>query len=179
MSILPLSGRSVEAHDVVVTLLVIDPRTRTVEARRERVRYRLQARLLASPLDRQLAAGQAPEASAVLAARARRLVTPATRRALARDIEHLLERAGQHSGPRRAVRTRLDAVAAGPGLRQACSLLRTPFPAGARGVAMLSVLLTDGTGPLYNPHSPVLLADAVRDAVNELGPLPFALSSIS
>jgi hypothetical protein len=161
-------------------LLVIDPGTGTLESRRERLHHRVGARLRAASLDRQLAAGRPPEASPALAARARQLVTPASRWALARNLEHLLQRAGQRPHPRRVVPTRTDALtAAAPALRQAGSVLRAPFPAGARGVAMLSLLLGDGTGPLYNPHSPVVLVDAVREAVAELGPFPFAVPASS
>jgi hypothetical protein len=43
-------------------------------------------------------------------------------------------------------------------------------PVAARGVALASVLLTDGSGPLYRRASADDLRARVREAVNALGP---------
>jgi hypothetical protein len=48
------------------------------------------------------------------------------------------------------------------------AVLASPLPISARGAAMASVLLVDGTGPLYNPHSGRELAAAARDAAREM-----------
>ncbi len=48
------------------------------------------------------------------------------------------------------------------------AVLACPLPISARGAAMASVLLVDGTGPLYNPHSTRELAAAARDATREM-----------
>lgn len=41
-------------------------------------------------------------------------------------------------------------------------------PIDARGAAMASWLLRDGTGPLYNRRSPVDLGAAVREATRQM-----------
>jgi hypothetical protein len=48
------------------------------------------------------------------------------------------------------------------------AVLACPLPISARGAAMASVLLGDGTGPLHNHHSARELAPAVRDATREM-----------
>ena len=48
------------------------------------------------------------------------------------------------------------------------AVLACPLPISARGAAMASVLLGDGTGPLHNAHSAQGLAAAVRDATREM-----------
>ena len=48
------------------------------------------------------------------------------------------------------------------------AVLACPLPISARGAAMASVLLGDGTGPLHNHHSTRDLAAAVRDATREM-----------
>jgi hypothetical protein len=48
------------------------------------------------------------------------------------------------------------------------AVLACPLPISARGAAMASVLLGDGTGPLHNPHSTRDLAAVVRDATREM-----------
>ena len=48
------------------------------------------------------------------------------------------------------------------------AVLASPLPISARGAAMASVLLGDGTGPLHNPHSTRDLAAAVRDATRAM-----------
>ena len=50
-------------------------------------------------------------------------------------------------------------------LRLLASRLQGPRPVDAEGVARARALLTDGTGPLYNPHRAAGLPDAIRDAV--------------
>src|SRR5690242_14565772 len=61
--------------------------------------HRLLARILAASLDRQLAAGARPEASAVLAARAMVLTSARYRRALAASLRRMLA-ASVAPGPR-------------------------------------------------------------------------------
>jgi hypothetical protein len=43
-------------------------------------------------------------------------------------------------------------------------------PVAVRGVAIASLLLTDGTGPLYHPPSTVDLPAAVHAAVHHMDP---------
>jgi hypothetical protein len=63
-------------------------------------------------------------------------------------------------------------VAAEPQIRELTALLRAPQPVPARGVAAANLLLTDGTGPLYNPllTSKTVLSEAVTVAVSLLDP---------
>lgn len=62
-----------------------------------------------------------------------------------------------------------DRIAAAEGdVRTMLAVLACPLPISARGAAMASVLLGDGTGPLHNHHSTRDLAAAVRDATREM-----------
>jgi hypothetical protein len=49
------------------------------------------------------------------------------------------------------------------------AVLAGPLPVAARGAAMASSLLSDGTGPLHNRHSPRGLGTAVREATRQMG----------
>ena len=48
------------------------------------------------------------------------------------------------------------------------TVLTGALPVAARGAAMASYLLSDGTGPLYDRHSPLGLAEAVREATRQM-----------
>jgi hypothetical protein len=161
--------------------------------RRLRPWHRVLARIGAARLDRELAAGTSPEASAALAARAMRLTSTGFRRDLAASLQRILAAAGEPlavmssqavaAGPPYAggaampgrvdagypAGTRLGAAhplpaAARPPriplrlesvgqcarlLAALASRLVEPGPVPVRGVAMVSLLLADGTGPLY------------------------------
>jgi hypothetical protein len=120
-------------------------------ARRARIADRLLARLLGTSLDRQLAAGQAPEAGRLLAVRAQQIVTLRHRRQLAGNWERLLTVAadGPLSRPR-ALLCRGRIVAAAAEVGELAGQLRAPLPVAATGVAAAQVLLTDATGPVHN-----------------------------
>ncbi|MDX6337262.1 MAG: hypothetical protein QOG05_4602 [Streptosporangiaceae bacterium] len=47
-------------------------------------------------------------------------------------------------------------------------VLAGPRPITPRGAAMASSLLSDGTGPVHNRHSPRDLGAAVRDATRQM-----------
>jgi hypothetical protein len=128
--------------------------------------HRMLARSRAGSLDRELAAGASPEASAVLAARAARLTSTEFRRDLAASLRRMLAAAGQPARavaeqrpglggarpPRVPVRTsRISRTA--PALAELASRLLEPGPVPVRGVAMVNLLLADGTGPLYREAS--------------------------
>jgi hypothetical protein len=133
---------------------------------------RLLARAFGASLDRELAAGRAPEASRRLAARAQDIVALRRRRAVAGDWDRLLAVATRARGrrkPTRRIREDLI-VAAGPAIRELTRLLNAPLPVAARGVAMASVLLTDGTGPVYRRGAEVSLDDAIQAAITQLDP---------
>jgi hypothetical protein len=123
-------------------------RTGLFVAGRPGVRDRLAARVRARRLDQDLAAGVLPEASPALALRARRLTARPRRRRMA-DGYHRL---------RREPRARLDC--AGAELAGLAETLAAPGPVTASGAAQAWLLLTDGTGPLYNVGS----TDGVRAA---------------
>ena len=157
--------------------------------------HRVLARSRAARLDRELAAGMSPEASAILAARAMRLTSTDFRRDLAASLLRILAAAGEPAAvirsqaraartpqvdgaaiPGRAdegypARTRVGAVhpqpvaaarlpriplrlqrvsRSAPLLAELASRLVAPGPVPVQGVAMVSRLLADGTGPLYH-----------------------------
>jgi hypothetical protein len=123
--------------------------------------HRVLARSQAARLDRELAEGASPEANASLAARAARLTSTKFRRDLAASLRRILVAAGEPAwpaaagapfGPARSPRvplrtTRISQSA--PLLAELASRLLEPGPVPARGVAMVTELLADGTGPLY------------------------------
>lgn len=128
--------------------------------------------LHSSRLDAELAAGRPPEMSAAHAARARRLVAPRMRDALAADWEHLLlvSRRPTHRLSNRAPICRERIHRAEPEIRELIAALRATGPIPARGVAIAARLLTDGCGPAYNPKTPDDLPAAAALAVKHLDP---------
>jgi len=137
---------------------------------------RFLARALASSLDRELAAGCPPGFSRALAIRARRIVSPAGRRSLAEGWERVLDRASRPPAPRtpRGPLCRGRIAAAEGDVRELLAALTGALPIAARGAAMASVLLIDGTGPLHSHRSPLDLGAAVREATRQMNPLPAA-----
>jgi hypothetical protein len=143
----------------------------------ELVRIRIKDRLLAGwrglALDVQLADGQRAEDDRLRAVRASTLTTPAARHRLVAGWENVLSSTtlprppGSTSVPVQAFRV----LAAEDDIRHLISLLRAPTPVSARGLAIASVLLTDGTGPLYNAASTSDLASTIRDAIGFLDPM--------
>jgi hypothetical protein len=127
--------------------------------RRLRPWHRLLARCVAARLDRELADGASPETSALLAARAMQLTSMRFRRDLVASLHRILAAAGQPPAgmpPRAAAvhrpriplcQARISRLA-GP-LAELAGDLAAPGPVPAQGVAMVSQLLADGTGPLY------------------------------
>jgi hypothetical protein len=126
------------------------------------------ARCRAFALDGRLAAGSSPDGDALVAARARVLVSLPRRRRLARDWGHVLRMARERSYRGMVCRDRV--VAAEPDIRELQRSLRAALPVPARGVAMASQLLTDATGPLYNRRCAADLGAAIREAVRQLDP---------
>jgi hypothetical protein len=131
---------------------------------------RVRARLRARALDRALAAGAPWESEPAVALRARRLTEISKRAELARTLSQLVNRARQASSTatsqvpiaRRAV------LGATEELSELASELVAPGPVGASGVAQVQLLISDGTGPLYNPHCRTDLATAVKRAIEAL-----------
>ena len=173
VSIMPLSESAVLTNDVVMTLLLIDPESpASLTVRPNRPWVRLAVRLLASTLDRQLAEGRPPESNRLLAARAQELVAPPTRGALAQNVAHLLKtaRTPPPIGTHRVPLNRHGIVACAAEVHQILSALVDPLPPPARGAAMVSWLLRDGTGPLYQRRRAAELAVALRAVTAQLDP---------
>jgi hypothetical protein len=137
-----------------------------------RLADRVLSRVLGASLDSQLAVGCQPETALLLASRAQHIVSSRSRNTVAGGWDHLLEvaRSGQRNRPR-AAPVRADKIAAAePAIHELVRRLTTPLPVRAQGVAMASVLLTDGTGPVYSRSSPVTLAAALDAAIVQLDP---------
>jgi len=151
-------------------LLINDPHDpERFQTRCSRYRDRWLVGVFARALDQRLSSGEPPESSGLLARRAQTLVLVETRRALARDWEHLLRVAHGRAATGVPLR-RQCIIAAEPDIADMLRALVTELPTPARGVAMAHLLLRDGAGPLYNAESPVDLGTAVRDATTQLDP---------
>jgi hypothetical protein len=121
-----------------------------------------------------LANGTPSEADAALALRARRLTSLPRRRNLALAIRHLVREADRADARSRVrVSPLSDRVsAASRELAMLAEKLGEPTPVCARGVAQALLLLTDGTGPLYNRRSEGSVRDRAASAVANLSPAP-------
>lgn len=120
-------------------------------------------------LDQELARGEDLLHSGALALRARQLVSPRTRLRLATALERLVEHAERTPSPSQAVwvpqREILDARSQ---LLAVASRLRDARPVYARGVAMVSRLVQDGTGPAFTSDAGGALRRAIAAAANAL-----------
>jgi hypothetical protein len=145
--------------------------------------HRLLARVLAASLDRKLADGTRPEASAVLAARAMTLTSAGYRRALAASLRRMLAASGAPPScplslpagrsaaapPHRYLPLRRDRIAgSAAGLAGLAERLAARDPVPARGVALVSQLLADGGGPLYRAAAREDLAELIEQASQSL-----------
>ena len=140
--------------------------------------HRVLARCAAARLDRELAAGTAPESSVGLAARAMALTSAKVRRELAASVQRILAAAGQQQAatlsPAAAVRparilvnrARISQFAVL--LADLAGSLAAPGPVPVQGVAMVSQLLADGTGPLYRQTRGDDLGDIIANAARAL-----------
>ena len=137
---------------------------------RDGLRVRVLARVLASSLDRQLAEGRSPRSSRALVVRARQIVSPARRWELAQRWVGVLDLARRPPVPRtpRDPLCRGRIAAAEQDVREMIAVLTDGPPIAARGAAMASWLLRDGTGPLHNYRSPVDLGAVVREATCQM-----------
>jgi hypothetical protein len=117
----------------------------------------LRARAHRLKLDRALAAGADPSTSPLLAARAAQLVDPRTRRRIADCLEQF---ASTVDRPRSRVQTLPLRGAVRPNqeslIALAQTLRREPL-SYAHGIAMLELVLADGTGPAYTDPSGEML----------------------
>jgi hypothetical protein len=142
--------------------------------RRPRLRDLLAVRLRRRRLDRALAGGTPPEASVALALRAQRLTEPDRRRTIARELRRIIREAqvGYRPALGRILPSRAGVTAAREELSRLADTLDDPGPVAAGGVAQAWMLLTDGTGPLYNADSRTSLSAGAARAARELRPWP-------
>jgi hypothetical protein len=136
----------------------------------QRVYHAFAATFYAGQLDRQLAGGASPGASAVLAIHAER-ITGGRSRARVADGLARVRRDAQVAQPgfTAAIRPhRSEVIAARVVLEILERRLRAPEPVTARGVALLRVLLTDGASPLYRPGDLGALGSDLRAAAAAL-----------
>ncbi len=121
-------------------------------ARSNRRWSRVISQLLAPSLDRRLAEGRAPETHLLLAARAHVLVSPVKRQRLAHawvDLLGLARRPARLRDPRSPI-NRDGILSNEPEIRALLDVLVAPTPGHVRGIALLSWLLSDGAGPVYD-----------------------------
>jgi hypothetical protein len=149
--------------------VLIDDDRAGLSLRRLRPWHQLLARCLAERLDRKLAEGASPEASAALAARAMRLTSLDFRRALAASLRRIVLATGEPAlvWPAQLAASKSPGAARPPRvplrharisqsallLAEVATRLAAPGPVPARGVAMVTRLLSEGTGPLYREAS--------------------------
>lgn len=139
-----------------------------------RIRDRLVARLRARRLDRALARGTSPESSAPLALRAQRLTEPEQRGSIARELRRIVRESQESRRPTlsHVMPSRSRVRDARKELIRLADRLEEPGPVAAGGVAQARILLTDGTGPLYNADSCTTLVAGAARALRELRPWP-------
>ncbi len=161
-------------HSDTSTVLLAGGVDGLVVARRPRLRERLAARVRARRLDCALAGGTPPEASAALALRAQQLTEPESRGSIAQALRRIVREAQQGSRPAlgRVMPSWTRVRAAREELSRLADTLEDPGPVAAGGVAQALMLLTDGTGPLYNPYSRFSLCAGAERAARELRPWP-------
>ena len=145
-----------------------------IETYDARLRDRLVVRLCGTSLDRQLAAGGSPDTSVRLALRARILGRACTREALARRLAVVIADAERGPGLRstRMPVCRRKVLRARPQLEALARRLLVPGPVAPKGVAMVSRLLHDGSGPVYVRPNADDLAVAAESACRALEPWP-------
>jgi len=144
------------------------PTTERIAHRRHQAWPGVVAILFGHVLDRQLASGRPPAAGRMVAARAEYLLS--ARWELAQSWGRVLDQARRAPTARNPhaplcrdrildaegdVRTLLDALSSGRGV-------------SPRGVAMAGLLLSDGTGPLYNRNCSVNLPGALREVTSHV-----------
>ncbi|HEY5332381.1 MAG TPA: hypothetical protein VIJ21_02455 [Solirubrobacterales bacterium] len=151
-------------------------------ARTRRSKTRLRTRLHRRRIDQELVSGVDPNADPLCRERAGELVGERCRRRLAETLESLLLEADSSAHlftsrvplARAAIRdSRLE-------LGIVIERLTTPAYISPRGVAMISVLLSDGAGPLYgrDPANSPLLRKALEAVVDCLDNGPFLVGAV-
>jgi hypothetical protein len=135
---------------------------------------RLRVRLRRGRLDRELAEGRDPEACGDRALRAGQLTEAVTRRRVARSLRGVVAKAERAPGGlgSAAPVCRGAVLAWREGLLGLADRLEQPGALNPCGVARALVLLTDGTGPLYNPAPEPSPGELVWWVADGLAPCP-------
>ena len=126
-----------------------------LEIRRVRPADRLVAWLRSSALDRELAQGRSPDASAALSLRARVLLSSRTRRRTARALRQMprfVKPAPAAIRARTFVGEQLPADAFAFAFEELAQRIESDSPVDVRGVALTRVLLANGAGSPYCPE---------------------------
>ena len=154
------ASSGIQRHGAVFT------RPRETAGERPAIWIRIRTRLQRLSLDRRLAEGESPWASAELRWRADQLTAPLARRRLADEVGRLLEDAAQPSRPRGAAVPlyRPGVLACDELLRELAQNLRHAELVYARGVALVRQLLRDGGSPLYAADIEGALDRSIRHA---------------
>jgi hypothetical protein len=140
---------------------------RAAELFEPRLVVRLRARASHLKLDRLLAAGADPSASPLLAARAAQLVDPSTRKRIAGCLEQFAFTADRPPSRVKTLPLR-GAVRPNQHALDIAWTLRDGQLQYARGIAMLELVLADGTGPAYTDPTGNGLAHQLALAVQAL-----------
>ena len=166
--------RAERDHESTIVLVADGLADGPVHAERPSFRDRLTARWHPRRLDRALAGGVPPEANTALALRAQELTELERRQSIAGALREVIREA-REGAPIARGRIRPDRRRVAAASEQLCTLADTlaePGPVAASGVAQAWILLTDGTGPLFNPYSRTSLRAGAARAVRELRPWP-------
>jgi hypothetical protein len=125
---------------------------------------RLSVRFRRRSFNRQLAGGADPSRSPELTLRAWQLVQPSSRRRVSRSLRQAVFQAQDHrlNGLSSVVPVSRRAVTEwSQGLLGVADAIEEFDRVSACGIARALELITDGTGPLYNPAAEYLLGTAV------------------
>ncbi|HEX4017812.1 MAG TPA: hypothetical protein VHX15_13850 [Frankiaceae bacterium] len=150
-----------------------------VTTRRRHPWDRLVAKWRSLTLDSQLAEGFQADTDRLRLVRAEVLSLPRTRLELAREWEMVMDRSVRpHRGGRVRIPLQYRQIRlAETAIRRLVAGLRSGRAINVQGVAMASLLLTDGTGPLYNPARAGELRGFVNSAVDHLDPMTLLRSA--
>ncbi|MSO40849.1 MAG: hypothetical protein EXQ70_02970 [Solirubrobacterales bacterium] len=132
---------------------------------------RLRTMLRGASLDDRLAAGAPPGANRALATRAEELVAGKSRRALARQLEDVVQRASSPLDYEFTAALFLNREAIGAAqvpLLELAARLDGSGPVNARGVAMTSRLLRAAESPIYRAYDIPLEPESARLNLQQL-----------
>lgn len=129
----------------------------------------MRAHLGHARLDEELAAGVRPDSDPLLRERARSLLSRDSRLKMALGLDGALHQVAHPRLHTAQLPMRSQAVRdAAPTLAMLARRLRGSLPIGPQGAAKTNILLTDGSGPLYNPGSRSDLKTAAHRALAAL-----------